>query len=53
MTDQPTALDLPMADPLPPETQKYFDVCREKLGMLPNVLAFVTFSAKRSIACWR
>ena len=32
MTDQPTALDLPMADPLPPETQKYFDVCREKLG---------------------
>lgn len=40
MTDQtrPTALDLPMVDPLPPETQKYFDICVEKLGMVPNVL---------------
>ena len=38
MTDQPTALDLPMVDPLPPQTQKYFDVCAEKLGMIPNVL---------------
>ncbi|WP_170372886.1 peroxidase-related enzyme [Ruegeria arenilitoris] len=36
--DMPTALDLPMVDPLPPETQKYFDVCVEKLGMVPNVL---------------
>ena len=39
----PTALDLPMADPLPPETQKYFDVCMEKLGMVPNVLAAYAF----------
>ena len=40
MTDQnrPTALDLPMVDPLPAETQKYFDICVEKLGMVPNVL---------------
>ena len=40
MTDQtmPTALDLPMVDPLPPQTQKYFDICVEKLGMVPNVL---------------
>lgn len=38
MTDQPTALDLPMVDPLPPGTQKYFDVCQDKLGMVPNVL---------------
>ncbi|MFC3612426.1 peroxidase-related enzyme [Lutimaribacter marinistellae] len=40
MTDKnsPTALDLPMVDPLPPETQKYFDICTEKLGMIPNVL---------------
>jgi uncharacterized peroxidase-related enzyme len=40
VTDQekPTALDLPMADPLPAPTQKYFDVCTEKLGMIPNVL---------------
>lgn len=38
MTDQPTALDLPMVDPLPDTTQKYFDVCMDKLGMVPNVL---------------
>lgn len=38
MTDTPTALDLPMVDPLPPETQRYFDICREKLGLVPNVL---------------
>ena len=38
MTDQPTALDLPMVDPLPDATQKYFDVCMDKLGMVPNVL---------------
>ena len=36
--DLPTALNLPMVDPLPPETQKYFDICDEKLGMVPNVL---------------
>ena len=35
---QPTALDLPMVDPLPAATQKYFDICQEKLGMVPNVL---------------
>ena len=34
----PTALNLPMVDPLPPETQKYFDICQDKLGMVPNVL---------------
>jgi len=34
----PTALDLPMVDPLPEATQKYFDICVEKLGMIPNVL---------------
>jgi uncharacterized peroxidase-related enzyme len=36
--DSPTALDLPMVDPLPPQTQKYFDICQEKLGLVPNVL---------------
>jgi len=39
----PTALDLPMRDPLPPETQKYFDICVEKLGMVPNVLKAQAF----------
>ncbi|MHA6324846.1 peroxidase-related enzyme [Roseivivax sp. CAU 1753] len=34
----PTALDLPQVSPLPADTQKYFDICQEKLGMVPNVL---------------
>lgn len=38
MTDQPTALDLPAVDPLPEATQRYFDICDEKLGFVPNVL---------------
>lgn len=40
---RPTALDLPMVNPLPPETQKYFDICQEKLGMIPNVLQAYAF----------
>ena len=44
MTDKPvTALDLPMVDPLPEATQKYFDICTEKLGMIPNVLQSYAF----------
>ncbi|MDG1801823.1 MAG: peroxidase-related enzyme [Paracoccaceae bacterium] len=43
MTDQPTALDLPMVDPLPEATQKYFDVCQDKLEMVPNVLKSYAF----------
>ncbi len=43
MTKQPTALDLPMVDPLPEATQKYFDICTEKLGMIPNVLQAYAF----------
>lgn len=39
----PTALDLPMVDPLPVSTQKYFDICTEKLGMVPNVLQAYAF----------
>lgn len=42
-TDMPTALNLPMVNPLPPETQKYFDICTEKLGMIPNVLKAYAF----------
>jgi len=40
---QATALDLPMVDPLPDATQKYFDVCMEKLGLIPNVLRAYAF----------
>ena len=38
MTDKITALDLPPVDPLPEATAKYFRICDEKLGMVPNVL---------------
>lgn len=43
MKSQPnhiTALDLPIPahDQLPEQFQKYFAVCKEKLGMVPNVL---------------
>jgi uncharacterized peroxidase-related enzyme len=47
MTEQPTALDLPMVDPLPPATQKYFDICTEKLGMVPNVLQAYAFDIEK------
>ncbi|MFV2002068.1 MAG: peroxidase-related enzyme [Paracoccaceae bacterium] len=40
---QATALDLPPVDPLPRETRKYFEVCREKLGLVPNVLTAYAF----------
>ena len=40
---KPTALNLPPLDPLPEATQKYFDICDEKLGMIPNVLAAYAF----------
>ena len=44
MTEKsPTALDLPMVTPLPAPTQKYFDICQEKLGLVPNVLRAYAF----------
>ncbi len=43
MTDAPIALELPMVDPLPRETQAYFDLCQEKLGLVPNVLRAYAF----------
>ncbi len=43
----PTALNLPMVDPLPEDTQKYFDVCMEKLGMIPNVLKAYAFDIEK------
>ena len=38
MSEKPTALDLPPVEPLPEGTQRYFDLCIEKLGFVPNVL---------------
>lgn len=36
--DHPTALNLHQQDPLPERTAKFFAICQEKLGMVPNVL---------------
>ena len=47
MSQLPTALDLPMADPLPEATQRYFDICQEKLGILPNVLKAYAFDIEK------
>ena len=44
---QPTALNLPPVDPLPPETRKYFDICVDKLGMVPNVLRAYAFDVEK------
>ena len=41
--DAPTALDLAPVDPLPEATQKYFDICQDKLGLVPNVLKSYAF----------
>ncbi len=38
-----TALNIPASGELSPETLAYFDLCREKLGMVPNVLAAYAF----------
>lgn len=46
-SEQITALDLPMVDPLPEATQKYFDICQEKLGMVPNVLKAHAFDINK------
>lgn len=42
-TNPAIALDLPIVDPLPEGTQKYFDICQEKLGLVPNVLKAYAF----------
>ena len=47
MTRKPTALDLPMVNPLPEATQKYFDICQDKLGMIPNVLQAYAFDIEK------
>lgn len=44
---QVTALDLPMMDPLPPRVAKYFDICQEKLGLVPNVLQAYAFDEQK------
>ena len=38
-----TVLDLSPMDPMPEDIAKYFDICEDKLGMVPNVLAAYSF----------
>jgi uncharacterized peroxidase-related enzyme len=47
MTDKPTALDLPPVDPLPEATARYFQICEEKLGIVPNVLRAHAFDIEK------
>ena len=35
-------IDIPQPDQLPQETQKYLNICQEKLGLVPNVLKTYT-----------
>ena len=39
-----TALDLPEMNPLPEHIAKYFKLCEDKLGMVPNVLKAYAFN---------
>ena len=45
--NNPTALDLPPEDPLPEDIEKYFKVCQEKLGLIPNVLRAYSFDCEK------
>lgn len=47
MTDKTIALDLPAVDPLPDDIARYYEVCEEKLGMIPNVLKTYGFAPER------
>ena len=46
-SDKVTALNLTVVDPLPEATKKYFDICQEKLGMVPNVLKAYAFDINK------
>lgn len=43
MTQQVTRLDLPATTEIPERTQRYLELCEEKLGMVPNVLRAYLF----------
>jgi uncharacterized peroxidase-related enzyme len=43
MTQQVTRLDLPATNDIPERTQRYLEICEEKLGMVPNVLRAYLF----------
>lgn len=43
--DRVTALDIPLPDPatLDPDMRRYFEICQQKLGLVPNVLRAYSF----------
>lgn len=43
MSSKVTALEIESGSPLSEKTQTYFDLCEEKLGMVPNVLKAYSF----------
>ncbi len=45
--NEPTALNLPPEDPLSEDTEKYFRICRDKLGLIPNVLRAYSFDSNK------
>jgi uncharacterized peroxidase-related enzyme len=47
VSEKITALDLQPADELSEATKAYFDKCREKLGLVPNVLLSHAFDEKK------
>ena len=47
MAEKTTALDLEPASDLSDATLAYFDKCREKLGLVPNVLTAYAFDEKK------
>ena len=47
MNEKVMALDLPPSETLGEATRAYFDKCREKLGLVPNVLLSYAFDEKK------
>jgi len=47
MTSSVTALEIPLPERFSDETEAYFEKCREKLGLVPNVLLAYAFDEKK------
>jgi len=46
-SEQVTALNLPEMDPMPDNIRKYFKLCEDKLGLVPNVLKAYAFNENK------
>ncbi|MGB0960456.1 MAG: peroxidase-related enzyme [Halocynthiibacter sp.] len=46
-TENATALNLTPLDPLPDATARFFEICEEKLGLVPNVLKAYAFDVEK------